>query len=71
MHTHDIWQACLSKQLLFIIHTLLFPTETVEDSLSIMLQALIFRAYKMLSFEYYYDIPERTTTLQQKDVAMV
>ena len=66
MHTHDI-----SKQLLFIIHKILFSNGTVEDALSIMLQALISRACKMLSFEYYYDIPERTTTLQQKDVAIV
>ena len=29
------------------------------------------RSYKMLSFEYYLDIPKRTMTLQQKDVATV
>ena len=59
------------KQLLFIIHTISFSNGAFEDALSIMLQALKSRAYKMLSFEYYYDIPERTTTSQQKDVAIV
>ena len=48
-----------------------FSIGAFEDAVSIMLRALIVRAYKVLSFESYYDFPKRSMTLRQKDVAIV